>query len=144
MNLYEMLDKQFDRLKDLFEQGYLSEEQYFDEVHYQLDKTTECASQTDRAGEQCDEVGLVQLPDNAVTSELVNSEAETNGNHDSNFMRNLKVGNLFTDDGGLHIWEFSRIGGTGCAILHPPGEPDMQSSLAVDIDILRTKYEKLS
>lgn len=44
--------------------------------------TTECASQTDRAGEQCNEVGLVQLPDNAVTSELT-SEAETNDNHDS-------------------------------------------------------------
>ena len=30
------------------------------------------------------------------------------------------------------VWEFSRIGGTGFAIIHPPGEPDMQSSMAVD------------
>jgi hypothetical protein len=28
--------------------------------------------------------------------------------------------------------EFSRIGGTGMAIFHPPGEPDMQSSFAID------------
>ncbi len=28
--------------------------------------------------------------------------------------------------------EFSRIGGTGLAIFHPPGEPDMQSSFAID------------
>lgn len=27
--------------------------------------------------------------------------------------------------------EFSRIGGTGYAIFHPPGEPDMQSSFAI-------------
>jgi len=27
--------------------------------------------------------------------------------------------------------EFSRIGGTGLAIFHPPGEPDMQSCWAV-------------
>lgn len=28
--------------------------------------------------------------------------------------------------------EFSRTGGTGMAIFHPPGEPDMQSSFAID------------
>lgn len=28
--------------------------------------------------------------------------------------------------------EFSRIGGTGMAIFHPPGEPDMQSSFAIN------------
>lgn len=28
--------------------------------------------------------------------------------------------------------EFSRIGGTGLAIFHPSGEPDMQSSFAID------------
>lgn len=27
--------------------------------------------------------------------------------------------------------EFSRVGGTGMAIFHPPGEPDMQSSFAI-------------
>jgi len=27
--------------------------------------------------------------------------------------------------------EFSRIGGTGLAIFHPPDEPDMQSSFAI-------------
>jgi hypothetical protein len=30
--------------------------------------------------------------------------------------------------------EFSRIGGTGKAVFHPPGEPDMQSSFAIDPD----------
>lgn len=29
-------------------------------------------------------------------------------------------------------YEFSGMGQTGKAIIHPPGEPDMQSSLAVD------------
>jgi hypothetical protein len=82
MNLWNVLDNQFIRAKDLFEQGYLSEEQYIEMVHDLLVTTTECASQTDRAGEQCDEVGLVQLPDNAVTSR----ETETNDNHDSNFI----------------------------------------------------------
>ena len=28
--------------------------------------------------------------------------------------------------------EFSRIGGTGMAVFHPPGEPDMQSCFAID------------
>lgn len=40
--------------------------------------------------------------------------------------------------------EFSRIGGTGMAVFHPPGEPDMQSSFSVDpADVVRpaTWYE---
>lgn len=32
------------------------------------------------------------------------------------------------------IAEFSRIGATGYAIFHPPGEPDMQSSFALPPD----------
>ncbi len=31
---------------------------------------------------------------------------------------------------------FSRISGTGHAVFHPPGEPDMQSSFAVEADEL--------
>lgn len=36
---------------------------------------------------------------------------------------------LDTTDGEEVV--FSRIGGTGMAIFHPPGEPDMQSSFAM-------------
>ncbi len=42
----------------------------------------------------------------------------------------LVPGRLYVDRG--EIVEFSRIGGTGKAIVHPPGEPDMQSSWAID------------
>jgi len=32
--------------------------------------------------------------------------------------------------------EFSRIGGTGLAIFHPPGESDMQSSFAINPELV--------
>ncbi len=46
-------------------------------------------------------------------------------------------------------YEFSRIGGTGKAIIHPKGEPDMQSCEAVDpgelkeIQMGTTAWQKL-
>ncbi len=40
------------------------------------------------------------------------------------------------------VYEFSRIGGTGKAIIHPQGEPDMQSSMAVDPNDLKSYYGK--
>ncbi len=42
-------------------------------------------------------------------------------------------GNLYHIDGAGEPLVFSRIGGTGLAILHPPGEPDTQSSCAVEV-----------
>jgi len=43
----------------------------------------------------------------------------------------LIPGRIYLDSSG-GFGEFSRIGGTGLAICHPPGEPDMQSSWAID------------
>ena len=34
------------------------------------------------------------------------------------------------------VAEFSRIGGTGLAVMHPPGEPDIQSCWAVDPSVI--------
>jgi hypothetical protein len=48
-------------------------------LHNALVRTTEDASQTVREGELLDEDGLVQSPDNAVTS----GDTETNDSHDS-------------------------------------------------------------
>ena len=48
------------------------------------------------------------------------------------------------------LYEFAYIGGTGLAIIHPPGEPDMQSSTAVEPSELstdppapRTRFERV-
>jgi len=40
---------------------------------------------------------------------------------------------VFNVSGKDETAEFSRIGGTGMAIFHPPGEPDTQSSFAIDV-----------
>jgi len=44
--------------------------------------------------------------------------------------KDLIPGRIYLDDTGS-FGEFSRIGGTGWAVCHPPGEPDMQSSWAI-------------
>lgn len=45
----------------------------------------------------------------------------------------LIPGRIYLVGGDLpEFAEFSRIGGTDLAIFHPPGEPDMQSSWAID------------
>jgi hypothetical protein len=45
----------------------------------------------------------------------------------------LQAGTIYLSKFGW-FGEFSRIGGTGMGIFHPPGEPDMQSSWAADLD----------
>jgi hypothetical protein len=45
----------------------------------------------------------------------------------------LQAGKIYLSTFGW-FGEFSRIGGTGMGIFHPPGEPDMQSSWAADLD----------
>lgn len=44
----------------------------------------------------------------------------------------LQQGKIYRSTYGW-FGEFSRIGGTGMAIFHPPGEPDMQSSWAAEL-----------
>ena len=39
------------------------------------------------------------------------------------------------------VYEFSRISGTGHAIIHPPGDPDTQSSLAVSASELVRAFQ---
>lgn len=58
------------------------------------------------------------------------------------FLQRLRDSNKGTSHVGLvqgkqyvldgKIVEFAYMGGTGKAIVHPPGDPDMQSSTAVD------------
>lgn len=60
----------------------------------------------------------------------------------------LVVGQKYNYEGKMY--EFAYIGGTGKAIIHPEGEPDMQSSMAVDPEELstdppgpRTRFERI-
>lgn len=43
----------------------------------------------------------------------------------------LKQDKIYKMEGG-DFAQFSRIGGTGLAVFHPYGEPDMQSCFAID------------
>lgn len=46
------------------------------------------------------------------------------------FKTYLVEGSLYRYEGKTYMYAY--LGQTGKAIIHPPGEPDMQSSLAVD------------
>jgi hypothetical protein len=63
----------------------------------------------------------------------------------------LIEGKQYVLDDGKTV-EFAYLGGTGKAIVHPPGEPDMQSSMAVEPEELyevgaprpvRTRLERI-
>jgi hypothetical protein len=69
MDKISLLDRQLSRLKNLFVEGYLGEDQFIQMTDKTLDlfeRTSENASQTVREGELLCENGLVQPPDNAV------------------------------------------------------------------------------
>lgn len=48
--------------------------------------------------------------------------------------KDMIEGGLYRLSKDKQIVEFSRVGGTGYYIVHPPGEPDMQSSFGIKGD----------